>query len=442
MCPTPAMRSAPTGIRWRMLGLLTGISFVSYLERMNISVAATFMIPELGLTEVQIGWVFSSFIFGYTALQIPSGWMGDRFGVRKVFVAAIMTWGVVTVLTGVIPGVVVSGGVASLACLVVLRFMLGVAQAPTYPVSARASVNWFPPTERAFVMATVMAGSSVGSTFTAPLVSWLMVTIGWRKSFVIVSLFAFGVALLYRWYATDHPRDHHGVNPEELAIIDRARFSSEKAVEVLEVKAARAHIWQLLQNRNVLLLTTSYFFLGYIFYFFVFWLFLYLTDVRGFTMLEGGLFTALPFVAASVMAPLGGRICDRLSERLGSRTGRRLVAMLGLGLSGILLLVGANVTTPYVAIVALALCVGFGESTEGAFWASMTEITGSHSGTASAVMNMGFNLGGVVVTPLMPFLVRELGWPLALGSGALFAWLGSACWLGISPPLGGVGDER
>ena len=125
------------------------------------------------------------------------------------------------------------------------------------------------------------------------------------------------------------------------------------------------------------MLTASYFFLGYVFYIFVFWFYLYLIDVRGFTMLEGGFFTALPFVAASLMAPLGGRICDRLSERFGRRRGRRAVAMLGLTLSGILLLVGANVPVPYVAIVALALCVGFGESTEGALWASMTEVTGA-----------------------------------------------------------------
>jgi ACS family glucarate transporter-like MFS transporter len=187
----------------------------------------------------------------------------------------------------------------------------------------------------------------------------------------------------------------------------------------------------LFKNRNVFLLSVSYFCYGYVFYIFVFWLFLYLTDVRGFTILEGGFFTSLPFIVGGIAAPVGGYITDRLSIRIGRRWGRRWMGLAGMTLSGIALLVGANTTHIGLAIVALSLCFGFGELTEGAYWSSIVDVSGPYAGSASGVMNMWTNLGGVICTPLVPFLVERFGWPFALGSAAAISWLAALLWLGI-----------
>ncbi|MGH9842208.1 MAG: MFS transporter [Blastocatellia bacterium] len=140
----------PTSVHRRILALLAGFSLVSYVLRTNISVAAKFMMPELGLSEIQMGQVFSSFMLGYAIFQIPAGLLGDRRGPRVVLTVAAVCWGVATLLTGLVPGLLISSGMGAFASLLVLRFTLGAAEAATYPVAARAVANWMPVTERTF----------------------------------------------------------------------------------------------------------------------------------------------------------------------------------------------------------------------------------------------------------------------------------------------------
>src|SRR5206468_8805531 len=179
-----------TPIRWNIVLLLTGFSIVSYLQRMNISIAAKFMKPELGFTDVQMGRVFSAFMLGYALFQIPAGTFGDRRGPRFVLAVAALGWGITTLLTGFLPGMVLTG-TAALGLLMVVRFSLGVAEAATYPVAARAISNWLPSTECARAISIVTAGLSIGSAATPPLISWLMVRVGWRASFYIAAIPAF-----------------------------------------------------------------------------------------------------------------------------------------------------------------------------------------------------------------------------------------------------------
>ncbi len=256
MSPSRASR-----VRWKILALLVGFSFVSYLQRMNISVASAFMMPELDLSEQQMGWVFSSFMIGYTICQIPAGWIGDRFGAWRVLWGAAFFWGIFTVLSGLVPGLLVPGGFAALVSLLVLRFLLGVVvEAPTYPVAARAVANWFPSNGRAFPLALLIGGLSIGSAFTPPVISSLMVTVGWRNAFYVAAGFAFLIAVLYRWYATERPEDHRAVTRGELAII------SQGGEETTVSTPTAANPWLLFRNKNVFLLSISYFCYGYVFY--------------------------------------------------------------------------------------------------------------------------------------------------------------------------------
>jgi ACS family glucarate transporter-like MFS transporter len=407
-----------------MVGLLTGVSFVSYVERMNISVAAKFMAPEFGLSQIQMGQVFSSFMLGYAIFQAPAGRLGDRFGPRLIYTIALVWWGLATVLTGLLPGVLVSGTIGVFITLVGLRFLLGVGESATYPVAARTVANWMPDARRAVSIAILTGGLSLGSAVTPPLVSWLMVNLGWRQSFYLGSLLAFAMAVVWRVYATDYPREHRRVSQAEMEIITTGQHRVPTDTEKIS--------WgKLLKSRNVLLVSISYFAEGYVLFFFVFWLYTYLVDVRGFSILGGGIFASLPFLVSAVTTPIGGWVSDRLCEKIGARWGRRLPAMVGFTVAAVGLLVGANAGSPYVAVGALALAAGMVEFTEGTYWATAVDVGGPHAGASGGIMNTVGNLGGVVSTSLVPVIVKFFGWPVAIGTGSALAIVAAAIWLGI-----------
>ncbi|MEO6214325.1 MAG: MFS transporter [Vicinamibacterales bacterium] len=408
-----------------IVALLTIFSFVSYLERTNISVAAKFMMPELGLTQIQMGQIFSSFLLGYSLFQIPAGILGDTLGPRKVLAMAGVTWAATTALTGLLPGFVIPAAAAAYLTLWVIRFALGAGQAAMYPVAARAIANWIAPTNRAFANSVVIAGASLGSAVAGPLISWLMVAFGWRASFYVTGAIALGIAAVWWQYGSDYPPGTSGGFQAARIVASNERPTAPGA--------RGASWWPLFRNRDMLLLSASYFLASYVLYIFVFWLYLYLVDVRGFSLLRGGLFASLPWLVATVLTPAGGAVADWLSRRLGSGRGHRITAAGGLALSGIFLYLGATAPGAYLAIAALSLSIGFQTFTEGAFWSSATDIAGTHAGAAGGVMNTFGNLGGVVSTALMPVLIQRFGWTAALSSGTVAIVIAAFLWFLIRP---------
>jgi hypothetical protein len=164
--------STPTAVRRRILAILVSFSLFSYLLRMNISVAQQFMVPELGLSDSQVGQMFSSFMVGYALFQVPAAVWGDRRGPRFVLTVAVLGWGFLTLLTGLVPGLVVRGAAAAFVSLLILRFMLGMSEAATYPVAGRVVANWMPLAEHAFSNAVVMVGNTAGSALAPPLIAF------------------------------------------------------------------------------------------------------------------------------------------------------------------------------------------------------------------------------------------------------------------------------
>jgi ACS family glucarate transporter-like MFS transporter len=420
--------SPPAGrVRWSIVGMLVGFSLVSYVERMNISVAAKFMTVELGLTQVQMGQIFSAFLLGYAALQIPLGVIGDRVGPYRVLAVLGWIWAALTVLSGLVPGTLVAAGTASFAALLVIRFLLGTAIAGVYPLCARTVANWQPVAERAFAYSFVIAGVSIGSAITPPIVAWLMVSLGWRESFYLSSTLAVAIALVWMRYGADGPRQHPRIGAAERAFIEAGQTGAEIAGGPGSVgEAVRA-----LRNRSLLLLGLSYFLVGYVLYVFVFWFFTYLVDVRRFSILQSGLVTSLPFVAAGILSPVGGAICDRLTLRLGRRQGRRATAMFGVLVAASCLFIGIRTGNAALAVATFSLAFGFQMFAESAYWSAAMDIGGRATGAATGFINTANNLGGVVSTALMPVLVERFGWTLAFNSCALLAFVAALLWLGI-----------
>ena len=209
--------SAParTSVRWRIVTLLVGFSMVSYVERMNISVAAKFMMPELGLSQAQMGRIFSAFLLGYSLLQVPFGMLGDRIGTSRLLVALASSWAILTCATGLLPGRWAVPLLGAFGTLVAIRFALGVAVAGVYPLSARTMARWQPLTRRAFAYSLVIAGVSIGSAVTPPAMAWLMVHAGWRAAFYWASLPSVAIAAAWRWFGGNNPESHPSVDDAE-----------------------------------------------------------------------------------------------------------------------------------------------------------------------------------------------------------------------------------
>lgn len=428
------MRSPEKSLfRWFVASMVGGFAFVSYVERMNISIAAAAMMPELGLSKIAMGQVFSSFLWGYAIFQVPAGQMGDTVGPRLTLTLAALIWFATSALTGFLPGSVFTGSAAVLGSLLALRFLLGAGEAATFPVGARAIRNWTPIWERGFGNSIMIAGASIAAAVTSPLVSWLLVRVGWRASFYITSLAALGLALLWQVTITDYPAHHNLGSTAELEQITRGRGARDPS------KSRSVSLRELLANRNVVLLSLSYTCEGYVLFIFVFWLYLYLIEVRGFTILNGGIVASLPWLTAAVCTPVGGWLCDRLTANKGRVAGARFVIMIGYGLSGVLLFVAARADNRMLSVAAVCLSVGFLYFAEPAFWATALHVSGEHAGASSGVMNTAGILGGIVSTSLVPIIVKHYGWMTALSSGAVVAIACTGMWLvigraGLSDP--------
>ncbi|MBM4121622.1 MAG: MFS transporter [Nitrospira sp.] len=424
------MAAAPSRTRWVILALLVAISVVTYIDRVNISVTARQMMPALGLTDLEMGQVFSAFVLGYALFQIPGGWLGDRWGPRKVLTLAVIWWSTFTALTAVAATLPTVGLVGVLGSLILVRFLIGAGEAAALPNFNRAVANWLPSGERGLGIGITIGGLGLGSALTPPLTAWLMVNYGWQAPFYAAGLLGLLVAGIWYWYATDRPAQHPRVNEAEAALIEGSRKLDEPS-PVGPVP------WRLFaRTPTVWWLVLSYSCLGYVAYVYLSWFYLYLVNVRGFGLLRGALFAAGPFIAVTIFCPLGGWATDRLTVRLGINRGRAIVGAGGMLLAALAILLGASAEVPFLALALLSLGAGWLYFTVGAYWSSTVDLSKPHAGTLSGIMNTGANLGGTLSPTLTPWLADQVGWAAALGVAAAVALLGGLLWLGIRPDDG------
>jgi ACS family glucarate transporter-like MFS transporter len=249
-----------------------------------------------------------------------------------------------------------------------------------------------------------------------------MTVVGWRASFYITSLAALVVAMIWYFSVTDYPDENPSLEAWQRESHDRQRAQPKSGIRSLPLS-------DLLKNRNVLLLSLSYICEGYVLFIFVFWLYLYLVQVRGFTILSGGFAASLPWLTAFACTPVGGWICDRLAEKNGRIVAARIVIMIGYGVSGVLLFTAALAAGRNASVAALCLSIGGLYFAEPAFWATAVHISGENVGASSGLMNTAGILGGIVSTSLVPVLVQHFGWITAFGSGAMVALACTGAWV-------------
>ncbi|WHZ14881.1 MAG: putative MFS-type transporter [Nitrospira sp.] len=401
--------------RWGILGLLFAISVVTYMDRVNISVTARQMMPAYGLTDQDMGYIFSAFVFGYALCQIPGGWLGDRWGASLVLTVALLWWSLFTALTALAATLPLAAMVGTVGALILVRFLLGVGEAVALPNFNRAVADWIPPAQRGLGIGIAIGGIGVGAAITPPLASWIMVNYRWQTVFYLSALVGILVAALWVLGSRDG-----SVGGKSSSIASRAAVPWKR----------------LFRSRTLRWLVASYACLGYVAYIYMSWFYLYLVNVRGIDLLRGGWLAATPFLAILVFCPLGGWITDRLVPTAGLTKARMTVGLVGMVVAGGLIALGAWADSQALAIGCLSLGAGWLYFTVGAYWSVTTDLSKTHAGTLSGVMNMGANVGGAVSPSLTPWLADQWGWTASLLVAALIAICGGAMWVKIDAEEG------
>jgi ACS family glucarate transporter-like MFS transporter len=418
-------------VRYKILALLFLVSLLTFLDRVNISVAGKYINETYGFSSVQYGIIFSAFVAGYMLLQLPGGYLADRFGPRAVLAAAILWWSLFTVLTALAGTIFTARVLGPLGSFILIRFLIGTGEGVAYPASSKVVSIWIPYRNRGLANGILLSGIGAGSALTPPLIVWIISQWGWQSTFYICGTIGAGVAALWYAYARNTPQEHRRVSRVELEAIG----------DPLKKQASLADIAVILKDRRMWFLSMSYFVFGYIIYIYYSWFFLYLVNVKHIEIAKGSLLAAIPFLGMAITAPLGGWLSDRLCASMGFN-GRRVIGAAGMVLVALSVALGSRAQDLLTAVLLLSAGAGFLFLTVGSYWAGATDLHPDKAGSATGFMNTLANVGGIISPTLTPLIAEKLGWESALIFAAALAVGGALLWTGVRPAAGPHCDPR
>ncbi len=398
---TPHMN--PSRARFTLLRFAFALSVVTYLDRVCIATAATSIRQELRLTTVQMGWIFSAFTLAYAIFEIPSGWLGDVIGPRKVLTRIVLWWSAFTAATG---------AAWSYGSMLAFRFLFGAGEAGAFPNASRSFSEWFPTKERGRAHGIIFMGTRLGGALAPPLAVALIGAVGWRGSFWIFgSLGVFWAILWWRWFRDD-PAKHPSINAEELRLIRQDQPSTTEHSHQVE--------WKTLLSPNLLFICLAYFAFGYGLYFYLTWLQTYLREARGFSATQSSFLASIVLLSGAAASIGGGFWTDYWVKRYGLRVGRCGVASGALVGSGLVLAIAAVTNNALAAALLIAVAAGIADLAISPAWAVCLDIGRESAGTVTGCMNTFANLGGAIAPVAMGYSVEWWGsWsiPLLITSG-------------------------
>jgi ACS family glucarate transporter-like MFS transporter len=412
-------------VRWFLVFWLFILSAVSYLDRVNISIAGGSIAESYHLSDVQLGKVFSAMLVGYALFQTVGGRLADRFGPRLVLAGGVAWWGIFTALTALVPANIAG----AVFVFVAVRFLLGAGEAVIYPSANQFIARWIPTPERGIANGWIFAGVGAGAGLTPLIITYIMVHYGWRSSFWVCSLVGFAAGAVWFLTARDTPAEHAGVSASELELIRSGLTQAESK------NASKALVpWgRVLHSKEVWAITLSYFCYGYVAWIFFSWFYRYLAKVRGLDLKASAFYTMLPFLAMLVCCLLGGAINDWLTKWQGPRVGRCALAAIAIAVAGIFIAFGSQVHSARLASVVLAVGAGALYLSQSSFWSVTADIAGASSGSVSGFMNMGNQMGAALTTSLTPWIAARFGWTTSFLVAAALCLLGAVSWLAVNP---------
>ncbi|MDO4819106.1 MAG: MFS transporter [Prevotella sp.] len=361
-----------------ILGMLVLLGIVTFLDRINISVAGSSIMHDLQISPSQWGWVQSAFILTYGLMQVPMGAFGDRHGHRRVLAMIVLWWSCFTAFTGL------AGGLAS---LLVIRFMFGVGEAGSSPCSTGVISRWFEKHEVGKAQGYVWAASRMGGALTPFVVIPVMAWLGWREAFYLLG--AVGIVWAVVWYAfyRDKAEPHDGVAKEKPKIPWKS----------------------ICHSKNFWTICAMYFFYAFGSWFFFSWFPTFMELGRGFEKSELTYAVAVPFIMSMIGNICGGYLTDSLSRRYGLKVGRKAIGSTCLAISAVCMFLAAFIPGKMAVFIFLSLCFGIFDLMLPSAWALCIDMGGRYAGAVSGAMNTAGNIGGFFCGILFGYLVEKSG---------------------------------
>ena len=416
--------------RYLLVLWLMVMSAVAYLDRTNISIAGVQIGREFKIDNTHLGWVFSAFLIGYAAFQIPGGVLARRLGPRRVIALGVIWSGLFTALTASVP----SGLRGALLVLILIRFSLAAGEAVIYPAANQFVERWFPIEERGKANGIIFGGVGLGSGLTPLLVTAIILHFGWRASFRFSSVVVLMAGTIWYLAARDTPEEHPWVRAGELEEIVRGRGDGRGKAAHGSSGAKSSTPWgKLFRSKEILALTLSYFTYGYIAWIFFSWFYIYLVQVRGLNLKTSAVYSMFPFIAMTLGSLLGGVASDWLVRHYSARIGRCYLPAFALAFTSVLLVAGSRAHHAQTASIVLACGAGALYLSQSCFWSVTADYAGEHAGVVSGMMNMGAQVGGAVTASLTPLIAAHFGWEISFLVATALAALGALAWLTVNP---------
>jgi ACS family glucarate transporter-like MFS transporter len=429
-------------VRYLLVAWILVLSAIAFLDRTNISIAGADIGRDFRIDNTHLGWVFSAFLIGYAAFQVPAGVLARRFGPRRVLALGLVWWGIFTALTALVPPQPAGG----LLGLILIRISLGAGEAVMYPSANQFVERWFPIPERGKANGIIFGGVGLGSAIAPPLLTAIILRFGWHASFWFCAVLGVGAGVVWYWAARNTPEGHPWVRPPELAAILRGRGDPMSEIALVTVsppvadsapavsiRKAAVPWGKIFSSRSILAVTASYFTYGYVSWIFFSWFYIYLSQVRGLSLKSSAVYSIFPFAAMSLGSLLGGVASDWLARRFSPRVGRCFLPAFALALTALLLAAGSRVHQAQSASLVLACGAGALYLSQSCFWSVTADFAGTFAGPVSGAMNMGCQIGGAVTATLTPLIAAHFGWQTSFSTATVLAILGASAWFLVDP---------
>ena len=383
-----------TRVRYGILLFLFLATVFNYADRATLSVVAPMMSKELGFDPQDLGLAFSAFGIAYVIMQIPGGWLLDKFGSRLVYGCALIGWSLVTMLQGTIYLYT-----SPLVVLIILRLLMGAIEAPAFPANSRLSVQWFPNQERGVVTAIYQAAQYISLGIITPLMTIILHNLSWHYVFYYIG--ATGVVLGIFWLRkVRDPLQHPAVNQQELDYIRDGGGEPALGSKKDQPRLTLSQIKSVCINRMMIGVYIGQFCVTSITWFFLTWFPTYLYQAKGMSILKVGFVASIPAIAGFLGGLLGGVVSDALLKRGYSLTvARKMPVICGMLLSCVIVI--ANYTSSEVVVIAAMSMAFFAKGFGNLGWCVLSDTSPKEMlGIAGGVFNMCGNLASIV-TPLV-----------------------------------------
>lgn len=421
--------------RWGILAMLFLATTINYADRATISIAGPSIAKNIGLSPIEMGYIFSAFAWSYVLAQIPGGWLLDKFGSKLTYFASIFLWSTFTLLQGFVG--FLTGG-AAFILLIALRLCVGAAEAPAFPGNSRITSAWFPVHERGLAASIFNSAQYFATVAFAPLMGWMVHSYGWQSIFF--SMGALGVVLAAVWLKVIYaPKEHPGINEAELRYIEEggALVDLDRTQHKNHLVDTFLCIKELLASRMLMGVYIGQYCINSITYFFLTWFPVYLVQERGMSILQAGFVASLPAIAGFIGGVSGGWLSDRLTKKGYSLTfARKLPIVIGMLMSTTM--IACNYVETDVLVIAIMSLAYFGKGVGALGWAVVADTSPKEAGGLSGgLFNTFGNTAGIVTPIVIGYIVHSTG----SFSGAL-AYVGAHAAVAILSYLFVVGEIK